>query len=85
MSWSFKYVGNYAGIEKALLDGGGQYNRVNGRVEVPDSYKVARDVILTQLLQRAQTPEIGWVVEAWGGDDSAGMHIHFEPCNLRVA
>lgn len=85
MSWSLKYTGNVQGIIRALDNGGGQYDSVSGQLIVPQTYTRACKEIVNHLTQQAQSPEIGWLVEAWGGDGVATLHIHIEPCNLRVA
>lgn len=88
MSWAFKYVGNAQGLAKAMDEGGGQYNSVSGRLEVPDSYtRAVREIINHISLHpdpsHPQCAQIGWQVEAWGGE--ASFHIDVQPVNLRIA
>jgi len=82
MTWEFKFVGNYAGIDQALATIGKRFDRDTNRQQEPDSFIVARDIICSHLIRQTQAPEIGWTVEARGGD--AELLIHIQPCNLRV-
>jgi len=83
MSWGFKYVGNITGVIRAMNKGGGEYHVPSGNVVRPESYIEAVRIITNHLTAHNLPSEIGWQVEAWGGEIS--LHIDVQVVNLRMA